>query len=217
MRLYELKAIRLKTGKSQEKVAQELNCPVGTYRNWEQLKYSPRSRELEILADYFGCTTDALLGRTLSKDTAAPHVSRNNLAYVPVYGRIAAGDSIDMCEVIDSYPVPKEIRDTYPHGFLLKVCGTSMDKLIPDCAYAYVNTDDTNILNGQIYAVAVNDEDATIRKIITLNNGIKLIPQSSDPTYKERILDFDTPEMIAHTVGRVVWCTMPFDYLTQSL
>jgi transcriptional regulator with XRE-family HTH domain len=64
MRLKGLKGIREKTEKTQTRVADDLGVIIGTYRNWEQLVSSPRSKELEMLADYFGCTTDALLGRT---------------------------------------------------------------------------------------------------------------------------------------------------------
>ena len=39
--LFELKNIRRKAGLSQEEAADQLGVPIGTYRNWEQMKTMP--------------------------------------------------------------------------------------------------------------------------------------------------------------------------------
>lgn len=57
-----LKQVRESTGKTQEQVAQELGIPVGTYRNWEQTARGLNTKKLIMLADYFGVSTDTILG-----------------------------------------------------------------------------------------------------------------------------------------------------------
>ena len=61
--LYELKTIRKKSGLSQEDAADQLGVPIGTYRNWEQLKTMPRDRgDIPRLARFFGVTVEDLFG-----------------------------------------------------------------------------------------------------------------------------------------------------------
>lgn len=61
--LFELKAIRKKSGLSQENAAKQLGVPLNTYRNWEQLKTMPRDRgDIPRLARFFGVTVEDLFG-----------------------------------------------------------------------------------------------------------------------------------------------------------
>lgn len=61
--LFELKAIRKKSGLSQEAAAKQLGVPLNTYRNWEQLKTMPRDRgDIPRLARFFGVTVEDLFG-----------------------------------------------------------------------------------------------------------------------------------------------------------
>ena len=64
MRLIGLKGIRKASGRTQIQAARELSIPIDTYRGWEQLKSSPRATEINMLADFFGCSSDSLYGRT---------------------------------------------------------------------------------------------------------------------------------------------------------
>ena len=66
MMLFELKNIRRKAGLSQEEAAKQLDVPLNTYRNWEQMKTMPRDRgELPRLARFFGVTVEDLFGEGL--------------------------------------------------------------------------------------------------------------------------------------------------------
>ena len=58
--LFELKAIRKKSGLSQEAAAKQLGVPLNTYRNWEQLKTMPRDRG--DIPRLFGVTVEDLFG-----------------------------------------------------------------------------------------------------------------------------------------------------------
>ena len=57
-----LKAIREKSGKTQQEVADDLGISVSTYRSWEQCKRDLNGKKLMRLADYFGVTTDDIIG-----------------------------------------------------------------------------------------------------------------------------------------------------------
>lgn len=59
-----LKELRNNRGLTQIEVAKGLGVTQPTYQQWETGKRSPTSETLLKLADYFGVTTDSLLGRT---------------------------------------------------------------------------------------------------------------------------------------------------------
>jgi transcriptional regulator with XRE-family HTH domain len=54
--LVNLKRIRERTIMTQQQVADRLGVPIGTYRNWEQLKNDPSFTRAECLAGLFDCT-----------------------------------------------------------------------------------------------------------------------------------------------------------------
>ena len=49
---------------TQEKISEIIGCTPRTYRTWENGGGKPETRFLEKLADYYGVTTDYILGRT---------------------------------------------------------------------------------------------------------------------------------------------------------
>lgn len=64
-----LKAARKKTGKTQKEVAEGIGIGQGTYKNYETGAREPNGETLVAIANYFGVTTDYLLGRP---DAAEP-------------------------------------------------------------------------------------------------------------------------------------------------
>lgn len=132
---------------------------------------------------------------------------------VPLYGSIAAGTPIEMIEVEDVHPVPSEVANRYPDAFLLKVDGESMNRIIPNGAYALVDPRETVDHDMKPYAVCVNGFDATIKRVHHLNNGFELVPDSNDPTYSPTIYNYNEPGTDVITViGEVVYYVLPFDW-----
>lgn len=84
--LFELKAIRKKSGLSQEAAAKQLGVPLNTYRNWEQLKTMPRDRgDIPRLARFFGVTVEDLFGDDLVTPGALNEVYETPKAEEPQY------------------------------------------------------------------------------------------------------------------------------------
>ena len=59
-----LKALRLKCNKSQKDLAMETNLSQPSINFWERGKCLPNANEIIMLANYFGVTTDYLLGES---------------------------------------------------------------------------------------------------------------------------------------------------------
>lgn len=210
--LTNLKSIRKKRGYSQEQAARDLGVSINTYRNWEQLKNSPKADTLRKIADYLSVPIDDLV--LADSQSAAPDQSAR-MSYISIYGRIAAGTPLDMDSMDGRAPIPYEVMRKHPHAFLLKVDGESMSNVLPNGCFALVDPDrKTDIINGNAYAVCVNGYAATIKRVVKLANGFELAPDSKDPTYKPMVYDYGVEGTETITViGEVVWYTLPFDFV----
>lgn len=212
--LYELKNIRKASGYTQASMADKLGVPLGTYRNWEQCLYAPQDIEmLKKIANILHVSMEALLGY----DAVEPGYITENIddyfVYVPLFGRIAAGEPLYMDKVDDHVLTPMELAKKYPHAFFLTVDGESMNRVLPNGCFALVNPDEKELLDNVAYAVCVNGYDATIKRVRRLENGIELIPDSMDPTFHTKVYDHTISGTESITIiGRVVWYTVPFDF-----
>ena len=132
-------------------------------------------------------------------------------APVPLYGSVAAGKPIEMIPVEDTKEAPAKFVDDDPNSFLVRVRGNSMNKRIQDADFALVSPKYTEPNEHDMFLVAVNGNDATIKKLHVLKNGIELVPDSYDPTYRPRVFDFGeegTPPI--RILGKVVWWCAAF-------
>lgn len=131
-----------------------------------------------------------------------------------VFGRIAAGTPLEMEEGDFGFPCPTKLINQYPKAFYLQVDGESMSRVLPNGCFVLVDPEQrTTIINNQVYAVCVNGYDATVKRVRKLANGIELIPDSLDPTYRSQIFDQGIADTETITIiGRVVWYTIPYDF-----
>lgn len=213
--LYELKSIRKASGLSQANAAKLLDVPLGTYRNWEQCVYMPQQNEkLKEIADLFHVSIDALFGYDMVNPGDISQNVESDMRYVPMFGRIAAGTPLYMERVEDHYPVPNEVMKRHPNAFLLRVDGESMSNVLPNGCLALIDPAMKEpVINGRAYAVCVNGYSATIKRIVRLENGFELDPDSKDPTFKPTVYDYGVEGTDEITViGEVVWYMVPFDF-----
>lgn len=132
---------------------------------------------------------------------------------VPLLGSIAAGTPMEMVETDETHPVPTKVMEQYPDAKLLKVKGSSMNRILPDGCYALVDPCEDVERDNQPYAVCVNGYDATIKRVHKLDNGFELVPDSTDPTFKPKVYDYGEEGTEEITViGRVVYHVLPFDW-----
>ena len=214
--LFELKNIRKMSGLSQANAAKELNVPLGTYRNWGQCLNMPQQNEkLKQIADLFHVSIEALFGYDMVNTGDISKNVESEMRYVPMYGRIAAGTPLYIEQVENHFPVPDEVMRHHPHAFLLRVDGESMSNVLPNGCLALIDPNlKEPVINGRAYAVCVNGYTATIKRIVRLENGFKLEPDSKDPTFKPMVYDYGVEGTDEITViGLVVWYMVPFDFV----
>lgn len=113
---------------------------------------------------------------------------------VPVYGQISAGLPNWAEECLEGYlPIDPNLMNIInpEECFFLKVNGESMNKVIRNGAYALIRKQDI-VENGDIAAVLVNGDDATIKKFTRQNELVILEPMSNDDSFKLQIYDKNT-------------------------
>ncbi len=139
------------------------------------------------------------------------HVDRMKGAIdVPFFGGIAAGQPIEPTEAESTFPIPATLHEMYPNAFMLRVVGTSMNRVLPDGYYVLIDPCDVAETSGQLYAVAVGDDTATIKHVRVLSNGLELRPDSDDPTHHPIVFDYADPNaQPVRVIGRVVWHCPP--------
>jgi len=220
-----IKRLREIVGLTQSELAEVAGVSENAISKWEHGKAIPRMGAIERMSACYGIgktsllEPDGLSGVKVVRDmmSGTTRIVRKTTGHemveVPLYGSIAAGTPIDMVEVEDSYPIPRAVHDRYPDAFLLKVVGNSMDRILPNGCYALVDPCPYVEHDMQPYAVAINGDSATIKRVRRLANGFELLPDSSDPTYRPKVYDFGVEGTDTVTViGRVTWDCKPVNW-----
>lgn len=173
-----LKPLRKERGLLQKDVAEHLNVAVSTYSYWENGKFEPDQNSLKKLADFYNVTVDYILCREKN-----PPLDKQGVrgVKIPVYGEIAAGIPIEAIEdIIDFEEITPEMAETGEY-IALKVKGDSMAPRILEGDVVIIRRQET-IESGEIAAVMVNGDSATLKKIKYADNGLWLM--GNNPSFQ---------------------------------
>lgn len=210
-----IKALRVHKGLSQEQFAEIADVSQTAVSAWECGLSDPRRSNVQRIIDAVpGITFDDILSKEKGfarKVLATPRSESTTLVEVPLFGSISAGKPIEMLDIEDTYPIPDSVHEKHPRAFMLKVRGESMNRVIPNGSYALVDPAYSEAQDGKVYAVCIDNSSATIKRIHKLNNGVELQPDSTDPTFKSVIFDYDDNDARTLTIfGQVVWFSVPY-------
>ena len=174
-----IKNRRQELGMSVEELADILNKNKATIYRYEngdigKVPYDilePLSEALDVSIGYLLGSEDTIENRPLPENLK-PITKVNR---IPIVGSIAAGKPILAEEDIESYLI---LNQEYKADFALSIRGDSMiDAGINDGDLALI-IKDRPIINGEIYAVLV-DDDATLKKVYKNDNFLTLQPCNS--------------------------------------
>ena len=183
-----LKKLREDRNISAIKFSEDLSIHRGTLSNWETGKRTPDSQTLLKIADYFNVTVDYLLGNTDRKtdDTKIYNlqkVNTNEMVKIPVIGVIKAGIPMLAEEnIIDYEYVHQEELLQGENYFYLQIKGDSMiNARIFEGDRVLVKKQNFIENDGDIMAVRVNGDEATLKRVYKQKDGLVL--QSENPNY----------------------------------
>jgi len=104
---------------------------------------------------------------------------RVDVVVKPVYGRIGAGDGVNVEDIVGQVPVPVDFGR--PKYLYFKVRGNSMSPAIMDGAVVGIDTEDKVVENGKIYVLSLKDEGNVVKKVY--RNGKHLILESMNSSF----------------------------------
>ena len=201
-----LRFLRNEKGESLEKIAKYLNVTIQTVSNYENEKRDMTPETILKLAEYFGVSTDFLLGKTDTRNNKDIDIKDKKIYMCPVYGRIAAGQPNWAEECIEGrIPVDPDLMDIVnpDECYFLRVNGESMNKEIKNGAYALIRKTDF-VENGEIAVVLVNGFDATLKKFSQQGDLVILEPMSNDPSFTTQVYGKDTEiKIIGKYIGKM--------------
>ena len=207
-----INAIRIHYGLSQERFAEVIGTSQTTVSAWECGESIPRKSNVDkMLAALPDLQFDDVMSEERGFANKVNGFKSRGFVPVPLHGRVAAGIPIEMLEVDDMSEAPSRYVDDDPQAFMVRVVGDSMNRYIHDGEYALVSPKYTEPNDRDMFLVTVNGYDATIKRVRRLANGIELLPDSYDPTYRPQVYDFnemDTPDI--KILGKIVWWCKEF-------
>ena len=157
---------------------------------------NPSSETVERLANITGYSSDYILGRSVTSSLPSNVSNIYPLEApirLPLYGEIAAGQPINT----NQSPTDEWVFEDPLYGdgnhLVLKVVGNSMEPDIPNGALAVIRHQNYAD-KGQIVAVVIDGECATLKRYIPQDNGTVLF-QANNPNAQSYVVTQEQCEL----------------------
>ena len=168
-----LKSLRKQSNLTQKELAQKIGISLSAVSMYECGNREPDFETLEAIADYFNVNMNYLLGK---EPASSPRAVK-----IPVLGKVAAGIPISAVEnIIDYEEIPSSLAAS-GEFVALQIKGQSMEPRIYEGDIVIVRVQPT-AETGDLAVVIVNGDEATVKKVKFLPEGILLQP--FNPTYQ---------------------------------
>lgn len=170
-----IKQLRLQKGLTQEELGKYIGVQKSAIRKYEKGAVTNLKRSsIETLAKLFNVTPSYLM--CIDDDY------KNNIIYdkraFPLLGTVKAGyDYLASENVISYISIDKKVSDPENY-FALKVVGDSMQPILYEDDIIIVHRQ-SDVENGQIAIILVDNEEATVKKVMKYDDHIELIAFNS--------------------------------------
>ena len=214
-----LKELRAKAGLKQSQLGEKVGVSASTIGMYEQGRRSPDREMLIKLSNVFNVSVDYLLGndKNNTDDTDLfnglkgdnfkflKKVHDNEMVKIPVLGAIRAGLPLYADEnIIDYEYVHQEELIMGEETFFLEVKGDSMiNARIYEGDRVRIRKQSHLDNNGDIMAVRVNGDEATLKRVYKQETGLVL--QSENPQYAPMFFsDKDVENLPVEIIGKAI-------------
>lgn len=183
-----IRDLRREKNVTMREVAEDLEIPYTTYVNYEKGTREPKHEMLATLANYFGVSSDYLIGRTSVRAVGEEFdifsipgiLPMPRTRRIPILGTIACGVPILASQNIEDYI---ETPDGINADFALKCKGDSMvDARINDGDIVFIRSQE-QVENGEIAAVLI-DGEATLKKFYVNLKTKRVTLQAANSSYE---------------------------------
>lgn len=205
---YKIAEARRAKGWSQQALAEKMGTTQQQIARWETGQRDPKADVILKMSSILGATVSYLLG--VDSDSGYIQALPARSYSMPVLGRIAAGTPREALSQSDeTKQATEDLYTAHPNAFWLVVAGNSMNRLFPEGALVLVDPD-SEVRSGDVAAIFVNGDDATIKRVYFDDGTVRLHPESWDPDYRDRTIDPSDPDAPAvRVIGRAVSYAAP--------
>lgn len=184
-----------KNNVDRNKLCEDLGFKYMTLSDWINAKTYPRIDKIELLSDYFNINKSDLIEDKTNLSNIKNLIPLEKARRIPILGRIACGEPIFADENYEGYFIADS---SIKASFALRVKGDSMIEANINDGDLVLLRKDFEFVNGNIYAVLIDDE-ATLKRVYKTGNTYTLNP--ANVNYQPIILDGEKEAMI---VGEMV-------------
>lgn len=200
MTIYErIEQLRKAQKISQGKLEKELGFSNGSVSKWKNS--TPTPERLQKIADYFNVTVDYLMtGENKTESPILSNIFPIELKRFPMIGKIACGKPKYANEDRESYIMAGTNINA---DFCLRASGDSMiNARILDGDIVFIRKQDM-VENGEIAAVVVNGDEATLKRVFYYQEQALLILRAENPVYEEMRFAGEALNQV-HILGKAV-------------
>lgn len=193
-----LKIAREKSNKTLEMAGNKVGVHKSTVLRWEKGETEKiKIPILDTLAQFYNVNPTWLMGYDVPMERKiSSEFIGEEVVQIPVYGKISAGQPLEMIENIIDYTFITAEQARKGSYFALEVNGDSMDKIIPNGSRVVVRKQE-ELENGEIGVIVVNGNDATVKRYERDEDNVYLYPESNNPEHRvQRYCLRETPVSI---------------------
>ena len=181
-------------------VANETGIDKSLISNYRSGKYKAKQQNVYLLARSLNVSEAWLMGYDVPMERTSNIDNAEEVIQIPVYGKISAGQPLEMIENIIDYTYITAAEAKKGSFFSLEVNGDSMDRIIPNGSRVVVRKQE-ELENGEIGVIVVNGYDATIKRYERDENMVFLYPESNNPEH--RVQKYNLKETPISILGKV--------------
>mgnify|MGYP003300950526 CR=1 FL=1 len=205
-----LKILREEKGLNKTELANILKVKPQSIGQYERGERDLSTEKLIQFAEFFGVTTDYILG--ISNNKISPSADLNNLLHLPVIGKVPAGTPVLASENIIKYlPISPDMFSITNEEdlFILKVDGESMNNIVQNGSYVLVRKQDYAQNGDLIIAIVNNDDEATLKRYKIIDSQfVMLEPDSSNPKFEPIVINIKSQNF--RIIGKIIGCYKEF-------
>lgn len=159
--------------KDRNDIARDLELPYTTVTSWCNAEFYPRIDKIQLLANYF-----CIQKSDLVEDKSQFLNDFETKQAFPLLGIVKAGYDYFASENIIGYvSINKEISDI-ENCYALQIVGDSMQPVLYEDDIIIVHKQD-DVESGQVGIILIDNEEATVKKVIKYKDYIELIAFNS--------------------------------------
>ena len=186
--------------KTRNEMCEALGVKYTTFTDWVNANTYPRMERIEQIAAYFGIGKAELLEKRMP-DGAIPYQKRPTMP-IPIVGAVNCGVPLLAEDNIEGYiDTPAQDVTTGETYFWLRAKGDSMINVGIHEGDLLLIRQQNDVDSGDIAVVAIDGDDATLKRVIKKEKALILQPEN--PAYETKIFVGDEVNTV-HIRGRLM-------------